>query len=222
MRIPMKRFALNMTAMLLSASAFALGTVDLLESPGAKDVLGKKCIRLGTSEVLPIDFQTACRVLERSKLVEAVQEEFVRSVSGNGKADFPIAGTGQGKYHYINEKGQRTDITELYRQQTDDYSFDYVVHASGKRFFGHYDIIIHLQVVDADPSGVIYSVIIHAYPHNGITRFSARKLAPAKKYFRKKMKLISYVAREVGLELCEKEEFQPDWSGGSHFPATGR
>ena len=215
MRIPMKWFALNMTAMLLSASAFALGTVDLLDSPDAKDVLGKKCIRLGTSEVLPIDFETACRVLEQSKLVEAVQEEFIRSVSGNGKADFPIIGTGGGRYHYINEKGKRTDIAELYRKQTDVYSFDYIVQASGKRFFGGYDVIIHLQVVDAGSIGVVYSVSIHAYPHNGITRFSARKLAPAKKYFKKKMKLISYVAREVGLGLCQKEEFQPDWSGGS-------
>ncbi len=206
----MKRFALQMLFTLLATIAFAASTADLVKNTDAADIFEKKCIRLGTSEVLPIEFKTACRVLAQPQLLEAVQKEFVRSISQTGKVDFPVIRTAPGIYYYINEKGHRADITELYRKQTDKHSFDYVVHASGKRFFGRYDVIIHLQIVDAGPAGIVYSVGTHAYPHNSITRFSARKIAPAKNYFKKKMQLISYVAREIALGLCEKEAFKLD------------
>jgi hypothetical protein len=208
MRIPMKRFVLQLVALILSASSFGLGTADLLDDAEAKALLEKKCIRYGTSELLAIDFGTACKTLEQQELVKAVQEEFARSVSENGQVDFPVLDDGGGKYHYINEKGHRTDIKELYRKKTDNHSFDYIIWATGKRFFGRYDVIVHLQIVDAGTMGIAYSVSTHAYPHNWLTRFSARKVAPTKKYFNSKMRLISYVAREVGIGLCEKEEFR--------------
>ncbi|WP_136061106.1 hypothetical protein [Pontiella sulfatireligans] len=204
----MKRFTLQMIVILIALSSFGLGTADLLGNADAKKVFDKKCIRLGTIEVLPIKFETACRVLKQNELINAVQKEFARSVSNNGEVEFPIIGTGPKQYHYVNEKGKRTDITELYRKQTNAHSFDYIVWASGKRFFGGYDVIIHLRVVDANEAGIIYSVSTHAYPHNWATRFSARKIGITKRYFKKKMKLISYVARQIGLGLCAKDEFK--------------
>lgn len=204
----MKRCVLFLLILLFSTHVFALGTADLLKDEQAKKILGKKCIRLGTNEVLPLKFKTACRVLKQPHLLEAVQNEFIRSISQTGTVDFPVIQTAPGIYYYINEKGHRSDIIERYRKQTDEHSFNYIVQASGKRFFGRYDVIIHLQIIDAGSAGIIYAVSTHAYPHNLITRFSVRKISPVKKYFKKKMQLISYVAREVAIGLCEKEAFQ--------------
>jgi hypothetical protein len=206
MRIPMKRFVLQLSVILLSAGAYALGPAELLKDDASRELLNRKCIHLGTSEVLPIRFETACAVLAQPELVDGLQAEYARSVSKNGKVDFPIIGNGPGRCYYINEKGRRTDITELYRRQTNAHSFDYIILAEGKRLFGGYDAIIHLQVIDAGPAGIVYSVSSHTYLHNGLTRFSARNLSPVRKHFRTQMRIISYVAREVGTGLCEEEE----------------
>jgi hypothetical protein len=211
----MNRFVHQFILLLFSASVYATGTADLLTDPAAKEILEKKCIRFGTTEVLTVEFDTACRILIQPQLLQAVQEEFIRSISKTGKVDFPVIETAPGTYYYINEKGKRSDITEHYRRKTNEHTFDYIVQASGKRFFGGYDVIIHLQVIDAEPAGIIYSVNTHAYPRNMLTRFSARKLGPVKNYFKKKMKLISYVAREIALGLCEKEQVKQEWSAAA-------
>ncbi len=208
----MKRWILQLTVLLLPLASFAIGTADLVTHPVGRDVLGKKCIRLGTSEVLPIKFKTACVVLKQKKLVLAIQKEFIRSISNHGAVDFTILEHGPGEYYYINEKEQRTDIIELYRKQTDEFSFDYIVMAHSKRFFGTYDVIIHLQVVDAGPTGIVYSVNVHIWPHNWLTR-SSHKIGLTRSFFKKKMKLISWVAREIGTGLSEQEESKAKWAG---------
>jgi hypothetical protein len=206
----MKRLFFLISTLLLAGGAGAVGTAELVTDEAALEVLNKKCIRLGTSELLPIQFDTACAVLGRGDLIQAMQAEFAQSISKNGAVDFPIITDGPGKYHYINEKGKRTDITELYRKQTDDVSFDYIARASGKRFFGGFDVVVHLQVIDMKDAGVVYSVNTHAYPRNWLTRFSVREIGVTKEYFKKKMKLISWVAREIAIELCADEEFRQE------------
>ncbi|MDF7798943.1 hypothetical protein P4C99_05685 [Pontiellaceae bacterium B1224] len=215
----MKRLALYICLFFLTLSAWAVNTADLVTNPVGLNVLQKKCIRLGTSEVLPIQFETACIVLKQQDLLPAVQEEFARSISEDGTVDFPVFETDPGTYYYINENGKRTDIVELYRKQTDEHSFNFIVMASGKRFFGRYDVIIHLQVVDAGPAGIIYSVKVHAYPHNWLTRTS-HKIGLTRGFFKKKMQLISWVAREIATGLCEQEEKRHQLTGGSSSTST--
>ena len=201
----MKWFVLQMMILLLSIAASAVETDKLVTRPAGLKILNKKCIRLGTSEVLPIQFKTVCTVLSNSNLLYAVQDEFGRSVSKTGQVDFPIIKKGDGEYYYINEKGQRTDIVELYRKQTDAFSYDYIAMARGKRFFGEYHVIIHLQVVDAGPSGIVYSVKAHIWLHNWLAR-SSHKVGLTRSFLRNKMRLISWVAREISTGLCEQEE----------------
>lgn len=191
----------------MATTTLGTNTRDLVTDPYASKILDKKCIRLGTSEVLPINFETACKVLDNPNLIEAMQAEFVRSISKNGKVDFPIIGNGENRYYYTNEDGKRTDVHELYKQKTDDASYNYIVQASGKRGFGYYDVIIHLQIIDAGDAGIIYSVTVHAWPHSWLARTS-HKIGLTRKYFRKNMKLISWLAREIATGLCEQEEIQ--------------
>jgi hypothetical protein len=201
---------------LFAFSAYALNTVDLVSNPDAKEILKKKCIRLGTSELLPINFDTACKALEQPQIVQAMQDEFCRKISKNGEVDFPVFQLTTNTYYYVNEDGKRTDIKELYKKQTDEHSYDYIVQASGKRFFGKYDVIVHLQIVNAGDAGIIYSVNVHAWPHNWLTR-SSHKIGLTKKFFKKKMRLISWVAREVGTGLCEQQEMEMQLRGIGTF-----
>lgn len=201
----MKRVLIQLLLCLFSFSAFALNTESLVSDPFVSKILKKKCIRLGTSEVLTLNFDSICKTLNHPQLIQNIQKEFCRSISETGEVDFPIHNDGNGKYHYINEKGKRTDIVELYKKKTDDFSYDYIVQAYGKRFFGKYNVIIHLQIINTGSGHVVYSVHVHAWPHNWLTR-SAHKMGLTKSFFTKKMKLISWVAREVGTGLCELEE----------------
>ncbi|QBG47645.1 hypothetical protein EGM51_09660 [Verrucomicrobia bacterium S94] len=182
-----------------------MNTAELVNNPDAEAVLTRNCIRLGTAEILPIKFKTAVTVLNNPDLVTAVQDEFARSVSENGTVDFPVFEIGEHRYYYINEYGNRTDITELYRKQTDETTYDYIVMAGGKRKFGYYDVIIHLRITDLDDLGILYSVKVHAWPHSWFTR-TANRIGLTRSYFKNNMQFISWVARKVAIGLCKQEE----------------
>ncbi len=201
----MKQLAVQILCLLLAGSAFGLNTKELVTDPAGLAVLEKKCIHLTSFEVLPVKFDTVCSVMSSPDLVTAAQEEFARSISENGTVDFPVIETSPGRYYYINEEGDRTDIVELYKKQTDANSFDYIILASGQRGIGYFDVVVHLQVINLGQSGIVYSAAVHAYPHSWFTRVS-HTLGLTRSFFRKKMKLITWVAREVGTGLCEREE----------------
>ena len=211
MRTPMKWLMLQIFVLLPAGAALGMNTAELLDHSEAREIYNRKCIRLGTSELLPIRFETACGVLESDSLAETVQRELARSVAEDHPVAVPTLGNQDGNWFYTDEKGHRTLVRELYRKRTDEQTFDFIVWASGKRFFGKYDVIIHLQLIDAGAAGTLYSVHSHAYPHNRITRFSARNIGPVKRWFKKKMKIISRGARELALRLCEQEEFRKRW-----------
>jgi hypothetical protein len=213
----MKRYLFQAIATIAASivpGVYALGTADLLsESPSGK-LLDKKCISTETSGLVPVQFESASGVLMQPNLVQLIQQEYAQSVSSSQKVLYPITATAPGQFHYFNRKGQRTEVIELYRKQTDEGTFDYIVQASGKRFFGRYDVIIHLQVVDAAEAGVAYTAEIHAYPHNGALRFFARKLGTVERYFKKNTGTITSVAKKVGEGLCTQTAFSPVWTGG--------
>lgn len=204
----MKNNIVLMIAAALAISAQqgqALGAIDLLNESPAKALLEKKCISAQTSGQVAVPFRTASDVLKQSDLVQLIQQEYAnqRSKEG-GKAAFPLIATAPGKFHYFNNKGKRTDVQELYRKQTADGTFDYIIQASGKRFFGHYDVIIHLQITDTSETGIAYTAYIHAYPHSGTMRFFARKLGTVERYFKNNTESISDIAQKVGEGLCKQ------------------
>ncbi len=200
---PLTTYAL---ALLIASGAFATETADLLPGAAEKELLQKKCIRTQTSGILPVPYPALTTMLKKPDLVSAVQHEYARSVSKTGKVDLPILQTAPGYYHYFNEAGDRVDITELCRKESGDHC-DYIVRASGRRFFGRYDVIVHLQIIDAKEIGAIYTAQIHAYPHNGPMRFLVRKLGSIERYFRKNTRAIESVARKITEGLAEQSAF---------------
>ena len=104
MRFPMKRIVLQILALFLSIGAFAVGAADLVDDEAAKKVLAKKCIRLGTTEVLPVEFETARAVLESHDLFAAAQTEFAKTLAEGEEIDSPIVEEAPGKYHYSDKR----------------------------------------------------------------------------------------------------------------------
>jgi hypothetical protein len=207
----MKRHILQIAAATLvwvSHSVWALDTSSLLDNPAAKSLLEKKCIRAETAGMVPVHFSAATNILNHPGFIQAVQDEYARSISKDGKVKFPIIETAPGIYHYVNGKKQRTDIAELFRGKTEDDSFDLIYHATGKRFFGTYEVIIHLKTIDADAAGVVYTAQVHAYPHNGPLRFLARRLGVVERYFKKNTSDIAWVARKISVGLTERTALQ--------------
>ncbi|MBT8042707.1 MAG: hypothetical protein KJN98_06020, partial [Pontiella sp.] len=210
-------------------NVFALETAEFVQEADAKALLAKKCIRAETSGLIAIGFDAATRALGRNDLLKAVRNEYTRSISKSGKVDIDVVETAPGRYHYFNDRNKRVDIIELYRKQTDETSFDIVMQASGKRFFGRYDVIIHVRVIDALDAGVVYTARIHAYPHNGPIRFLARRTGAIERYFRKNTRTIDWVARTIceGLDptfaLREHDVKQNEslLDGGAHAVRPG-
>jgi len=214
MRRVMKRHAGQFIAGVLALAAgntLALDTAALLNDSEASGLLEKKCIHTESGGILPARFDAVVRYLSQPDLVQRIQGEYRRSVSKDGTIDFPIVGTGSGTYYYVNEKKQRTVISELFRKQTSDGTFDLVYHAKGKRFFGKYEVLIHIRTVDAGAAGTIYTASIHAYPHNGPLRFFARRFGTIERYFQRKTRLIARVSNKlcIGMEDSPSFAYQP-------------
>jgi hypothetical protein len=209
----MKRYAFHATvafSFLLVACASALETDNIIADPAAKELLAKKCIRASTAGVVQIPFEKLSAAMARPDLIPAAQREYARSVASDGKIKFPVVADAKGCYHYINEKGQRTDIIELARKQNGLDSLDIVLIAGGKRFFGKYEAIIHVRFSNADTAGSIYAAEVHAYPHNPAWRFLVRRLGMIERFFKKKTSVIEDIVKAVGLGLSRDLDTMPD------------
>ena len=210
MRRFMKRYAGQFIAGVLAlatGTALALDTAALLDDPDASGLLEKKCIHTESGGVLPARFDAVVHYLSQPDLIQRIQGEYRSTVSKDGTIDFPIIDAGNGTFYYVNEKKQRTDILELFRKQTSDSTFDLVYHAKGKRFFGKYEVLIHIRTVDAGAAGTIYTASIHAYPHNGPLRFFARRFGTVERYFQRKTRLIARVSTKICTGLDEPQPF---------------
>ena len=201
----MKRHAILFIVIALawaSGRSPAQNTAVRLDDPAAK-FLEKKCIRTESSGVLPARFDAVACYLSQPDLVQRLQGEYRRSVSKDGTMDFPIVENGNNSYYYINEKDQRTDLFELYRGQTSDSMFDLVYYAKGKRYFGKYEVLIHIRAIDAKPAGTIYTASVHAYPHNGLMRFFARRFGTVERYFQRKTRIINRVSNKICIGMYD-------------------
>ena len=202
----MNQLSIGLALLLPAFGAFALGTETLVHNTETRVLLSKKCIRTEMEGSMAIPFDSASALLNQPNLLELVQQEYARSVSEHGKVDIPVIETTPGQYHYYNNKGKRTDIRILHRGSTTDGVYDCILQASGKRFFGRYDVVVHFRMVEAGESDVEYVTQVHAYPHNGALRFFARKLGTIERYFKKNADKIGSTAQTIGEGLMEQQQ----------------
>lgn len=190
---------------LLAFSAYAMDTVSLLDEGPAKQLLeGKKPICAETSGEVPVPFDQALAVFAQSNLLGRVQQEYCELLTDDGKPEFAINQTSTNTYFYVNREGERTDITEVLRRQTGGDTFDIVLYSAGKRFFGHYEAVIHVQLARSAEGATDYTAVVYAYPENAFSRFFARHLNLVERYFAKKTNQMAGIVTTISCSLCAK------------------
>lgn len=184
----------------------ALETKALLPDGASKNLLeNKKPLYCETEGVVPVDFAQALKVFAHPDLLVNVQAAYTEKVLEEGAPEFSIQQTSETEYHYVNRKGERTDIAEVMRAKTSGETFDIVLYSTGKRFFGKYQAVIHVQLLDCGEAGVGYVASVYAYPENAVSRFFARHLNLVEKYFNKKTEHLTEMITVISTSLCEEE-----------------
>jgi hypothetical protein len=187
--------------------AFALDTLSLLSPGTAKQLLeNEKAIHATASGEVPVSFTQALDVLKQPDFMNSVQKAYVEKVIDDEKPEFSIIQTSTNAYHYVNRKGERTDVVELMRRQTRGDSFDIILYSWGKRSFGKYQAVIHVQVLADGKGQCRYDSSVYAYPENVVSRFFARHLGLVERYFTKKTKHLSEMIAVIACRLCGNTE----------------
>lgn len=200
------KIALATIILFHAVAVHALDTAALLDGSAAA-LLEKNCIRTDIGGMLPVRFGSAINLLGQPDLILYIQEGYWASISKDEPSGFPIVETESGAYHYVNEKNQCIDLFELHRKQTTDRSFDLIYLAKGKRYFGKYEVLIHIRAIDAAPLGTLYIAEIHAYPRNVALRFFARRFGTVERYFEHKTRLIARLSNKICINLEDTPAF---------------
>jgi hypothetical protein len=152
-----------------------------------------------------VAYEDALRMLEREDLLSSVQSAYQDLLEEGETAEFEIKQVEPGTYQYVNQKGQTTHIVELMRERQEDGSTELLLYSKGVRGFGSFQSLTHVRVhsdVEAKDQSV-WQVEVYAYPENSMSRFFARNLGIARRYFHSKTKEISVLATEICLHLIQ-------------------
>ncbi len=202
----MLRGALAAAVLFGTLSAQALGTAALLPAGPSRALLeNKKPICCAAEGVVPVDYAQALKVFSHPDLMANVQRAYAEQVLDEEAPEFSIQQTSPVDYHYVNRKGERTDITEIMRAETTESTFDIIFYSAGRRFFGQYEALIHVQLLDCGEAGVGYTAAVYAYPENAVSRFFARHLGLVEKYFNKKTARMTDMITVISRCLCAEE-----------------
>ena len=189
--------------LLFAVPVYALDTLSLLEAGPSKILLeSKKPIHAETTGLVSIRFSQALEVYARPSLLTEVQQAYCELLTKDGTPEFTIRQESTNDYFYVNRKGQRTNITEVLRRQTSDDAFDIILYSTGKRFFGSYQAIIHVQLTRESEESTRYTASVYAYPENRISRFFARSMNLVERYFKKKTAHLTEIVTTISCSLC--------------------
>ena len=182
----------------------ALDTLSLLEDGPSKSLLQrKKPIHAETAGSVPVDFDRALVVFGQPDLLQSIQDAYCELIAESDEPEFTIQQNSSNTYFYVNRKGERTDITEVLRKPTSDNTIDIVFYSAGERFFGDYQAVVHVQVVDDGEDGIRYTAFVYAYPENAFSRFFARRLGLVERFFKKKTAEMTGIITTITCNLCE-------------------
>lgn len=210
--------------LMLSAPVFALNTSDtrsLVSDDLSCALMEQKFIYAETDGMIPVGFCSAISVFQQPEFLTRVQEEYEKTLPPGKRPEFIVQQSATNTWFYINKKQERTDITEVAGRITGADTFDLAYYTHGRRFFGTYQALIHIRLVQRGDE-TEYTVAVYAYPENGLCRFFAQHLPPVEKYFRDKTGEISETAVRISTRLCREEDLPQDQSlvAVRHDPAS--
>ena len=190
----------------LVCGALALDTASQLPEGAAKKLLSKKTIKVDVEGTLSVSYSNALTVVERPGLLREVQEAYADLLGEGETPEFTIHQTSTNTYYYVNKDDERTDISEVVRGPEKAGTFDLVYYSFGKRFFGRYEAVIHIRLMQGPNDELRYVCTVYAYPENGFSRFFARHLGLVERYFNDKTEHMDGIISSIAGTLCQSDK----------------
>lgn len=171
-----------------------------------RPVLEAHYILIQGSGIVGVEYDVALNMLEAEDLLTLVQTAYEELLEEGETAEFTIEQTEPGEYSFVNSKRQFTRILELHRAPDDEGGMELLLYSEGTRSFGDFQALTHLRVraCPENHSRCVWTVEVYAYPSNSLSRYFARNLGIARRYFRSKTSEISELATRIAVHLMRE------------------
>ena len=146
--MPWKNYSLIFSLLLTVVSTSSgLETLSLLDEGRARLLLEKKNpIQADVKGRIAVSFDTMLGLYESSSMLLRIQQIYRDYVVGPEGVEFEVVEVRPNFYAYVNRNEERTIIEECCRLKPNEDQFDLVLYTEGKRFFGAYEAVIHVQL----------------------------------------------------------------------------
>ena len=185
--------------LLCAFSVGAMETLPLLREGKARTLLDKKKpIEARVSGSVEVGFERMLALYESPSMVLRIQQVYRDYVVGDEGVEFEIVEVAPGRYEYVNRKGEQTVVEEVCRVRSSGGGFDLVLYTAGKRFFGSYEAVIHVELRRGNGEQSDYRAAVYAYPKNSLSRFFGRHLGLVEGFFKRK----TVEMEELTVKVC--------------------
>ncbi|MGA1194452.1 MAG: hypothetical protein ACO3ZG_08780 [Kiritimatiellia bacterium] len=169
------------------------------DSPHYQSVLNAHHILITGEGDIDVSYAEARHLFLQENILDAVQQAYARLLDNGEKSEFVIEQHGDRRWSYVNKADQYSEIIELHRHIEEGEPAELILYAAGERFFGNFRAVIKIHVQEIDATSCRYGVTVYAYPENSFSRFFARHLGIAERFFRHKTKEIT----DLTVRICK-------------------
>ena len=173
------------------------------EHPLVRNLLAEHYIHIHGEGRINVAYEKALAMLELEDVLTEIQRAYTDLLPEGEEAEFVITLENQRVYSFVNRKQQHTRIEELLRESSGVGGTDMVLYAEGVRGFGPFQSLTWIRVFpcETDPDVSEWRVQVYAFPQNSVSRFFARNLGIARRFFHRKTAEISELATGITLHL---------------------
>lgn len=193
------------TTLLLAHVIRASETPSFKESPRYQSVLRSKYIRISGEGRLGVSYEAARLLFEKDDMLDAVQQAYGELLAEGEQPEFVVKQHGPRHWGYVNKSGHNSEIIELHRRMEPGKPAELVLYTEGERFFGNFRAVINVNVEPVSSEEIRYDVLVYAYPDNAVSRFFARHLGIAERFFRHKTDEITELATRICRHMLSNE-----------------
>jgi len=171
--------------------AGAAAAADYRALPLYQSVATAHVIRVEGEGVVEVAYPTAQALFEKDDILDAVQEAYAALLPEGERPEFEVVSGGDRTWSYVNRHGERSRVVELHRDIRPEERAFLVYFTEGERFFGSFRAVIEITVTPTDAASSRYDVRVLAYPERSVSRFFARHLGIAERFFRSKTREVT-------------------------------
>jgi len=198
------------------------GSLDYESSQYYQSVITSHYIRVEGKGRVDVSHETTMMLFNQEDILDAVQRAYAHLLKEGEQPEFVVEQHGQGRWKYVNKSGNKSEIVELHRCAEPNRPSMLVLYTKGDRFFGDFQAIIEIEFRSQTETACTYQVAVFAYPQSAISRFFARRLGIAERYFRAKTNDMIELSVRICSVLTEWNEEQQAISPLPEYLETAR